>query len=441
MRGNGSVADDGEGQDASATKIPGAQAHQTCGTERPAQFSQIALGVGQIVAERYEITCFIGRGGMGEVYAATDKLLQRQIALKIIRPDIAANEQAARRFKCEIQLALKVSHPNVCRTFDIGMEKTTTIPEAGGPAGFLFLTMELLEGETLAERIRTRHRLSIDEALPIFKQIAQGLVFAHNAGVIHGDLKPGNVMLVPVENGARAVITDFVRAVSNVELSAAQRRGGVGSRRAGTPEYMSPEQLKDGETTAASDIYSFGVSMYVSLTGELPFRTTAGMRGAMQRLGERPTPPNSYVPNLDKRWSKLLLRCLASDPEKRFLATNLAEALDARPSRYQLSVAKRPSTRTLLLLGVALLVVVACFILVAKFRPRLPYYKLPSREQIAVIPFNATDGDAKTAAFGKGLAETLTARLTRLTATQNLQVIPAAEIRGSRIDTVQQARG
>lgn len=442
MRGHGSLVDDGKEPDASATNIPGAQTRQICGAELTAQHSRISLKTGQVVADRYEITCFIGRGGMGEVYAATDKLLHEQVALKIIRPDIAADEQTAERFKREIQLARKVSHPNVCRIFDIGRETSSTAVEGSDSATFLFLTMELIDGETLAERIRTHYRLSIDDALPIFKQVAQALIFAHKAGVIHGDLKPGNVMLAPAENGVRAVITDFGLAVSSVGSRAAQLKGGIDGKRAGTPEYMSPEQLKHGETTEASDIYSFGVSMYVTLTGELPFSAAGGMRGAMQRLGNRPTPPNSYLSNLDKYWSTLLLRCLANDPAKRFPnATSLAEALDARPSRCHLSItARRPSVRLLLVLGVASLVVIACFILFGKFRSRFRSYELPSRKQIAVIPFNAIDGDTATAAFGKGLAETLTAHLTRLTASQDIQVVPAAEIRGSHIETVQQAR-
>src|SRR5262249_32390513 len=144
---------------------------------------------GDLVAERYRIVRVIGEGGMGEVYEAEDLLLKERVALKTLRDPVANDDTIIRRFKREIQLARKVTHPNVCRLFDVGLDKR-------GNREAAFLTMELLEGETLSARIRREGRMSTDEALPIAEQVAAGLAAAHAAGVIHRDLKCANVILV-----------------------------------------------------------------------------------------------------------------------------------------------------------------------------------------------------------------------------------------------------
>jgi serine/threonine protein kinase len=164
--------------------------------------------VGELVSGRFRVVRFIGRGGMGEVYEAEDLELGRNIALKTIRPEIAADERVIARFKQEIQLSLRVTHSNVCRIFDIERHQTASGSQDDAQE-VTYLSMELLAGETLAERLR-RGRMTTDEALPILLQIIDGLQAAHGAGIVHGDLKSSNVVLIPSNAGtARAVVTDF----------------------------------------------------------------------------------------------------------------------------------------------------------------------------------------------------------------------------------------
>jgi TolB-like protein len=253
------------------------------------------LTEGTVVGDRYRITSFLAAGGMGEVYRADDLELREAVALKRIRPDVARGGASVERFKREILLARKVTHRNVCRIFEFGAHDEQ-----------VFLTMELLPGETLLERIRARERLPAEEAEAILTQIAAGLDAAHAAGIIHRDLKSANIML----DGERAVITDFGMARlhapgSGEDLSA------VGTI-VGTPAYMAPEQLESAPLTPAADIYALGVVMYEMVTGEKPWKTIG------VRLNEEPPSPRKLVPELDPRWEAAIHRCLRRDPAARF---------------------------------------------------------------------------------------------------------------------------
>lgn len=325
-----------------------------------------AFGPGERLAGRYVILRFIARGGMGEVYEAEDLELRETIALKVIRPDVAASERASERFRREIQLARKVTHPNVCRIFDLGLHH-------GENGDALFLTMELLRGETLSSFVKRNAPLPVSQALPLVRQVADGLSAAHRAGVVHRDFKSSNVLLVRepgmeksasqsarepsrrnsesqpasrrgpdgaepenwrVEHGLdatpgralhstagtslRAVITDFGLARSS-EPSDPSISGTQGF--AGTPAYMAPEQVRGDETTAASDIYAFGVVMYEMLTGRLPFEGDA-QATMYRRLFEEPSSPRAVVPQIDPRWEKTVLRCLERDPSDRFASVS-----------------------------------------------------------------------------------------------------------------------
>ncbi len=169
------------------------------------------LSLGQVLSGRFRVIRFLGQGGMGEVYEARDLDLGERVALKTIRPEIASAPGTMARFKKEIQLARRVAHPNVCRMFDLQRHRPP--PETDPSAGEIgFLTMELLEGETLAARLRRVGRIATAEALPLVRQMGEALAAAHDVGVVHRDFKPGNVMLVPSRSGdgkERAVVTDF----------------------------------------------------------------------------------------------------------------------------------------------------------------------------------------------------------------------------------------
>ncbi len=279
---------------------------------------------GMVVAERYRIERFIAAGGMGEVYEAHDTALDQRIALKTIRPDVAAHGPAVERFLREIALARKVTHPNVCRIFELGY--------LASPDELPFLTMELLHGEPLHARIR-RGPMTPAEALPIVTQVIAGLEAAHKAGVVHRDFKSPNVVLV----GDRAVITDFglARTTDGADGVTSSGAGFVG-----TPAYMAPEQVHGDPVGAPADVYALGVVMFEMMTGKLPFTGDTPLAAASRRLTAPPPAPTSIVPSLAPAWNDAILHCLARAPEDRPTLDELrAELTPAPRARGRLGVA------------------------------------------------------------------------------------------------------
>jgi tetratricopeptide (TPR) repeat protein/tRNA A-37 threonylcarbamoyl transferase component Bud32/TolB-like protein len=270
--------------------------------------------VGDLLAARFRIIRFIARGGMGELYEAEDLELRERVALKAMRPEIAADEHANRRFRREVQLARQVTHPNICRIFDLFQHQ----PPGGRPS-VVFVTMELLEGETLAERIRRDGRIASDAALPLVSQMASALAAAHQAGIVHRDFKSTNVMLLDAKTPGdvpRCVVTDFGIAyrVGEATLSGVQGPAEV----AGTPDYMAPEQLEGGDVTAATDIYALGIVMYEMVTGARPFPGDTPFTSAFRRMRELPPSPRTIVPDLPPTWDMTIARCLSREPQDRF---------------------------------------------------------------------------------------------------------------------------
>ncbi|HET9767866.1 MAG TPA: serine/threonine-protein kinase, partial [Thermoanaerobaculia bacterium] len=277
---------------------------------------------GELLAGRYRIVRELGRGGMGEVYAADDVELNERVAVKILRPEIAAEPEMLERFRREIQLARKVTHPNVCRIFDLFHHR-----EPDG-RDLLFLTMELLAGETLRDRLERDGPLAAQDAAPLLEQMAAALVAAHQAGIVHRDLKSANVLLVPQEDGStRVVVTDFGlarTASAEARLATLTRFDQI----VGTPAYMAPEQVMGAEVTHAADLYALGVVMFETLTGVLPFVGESAMSTAIKRLQEPPPSPRMAAPHLDARWERIVLRCLQRDPADRYAsAADLLHAL------------------------------------------------------------------------------------------------------------------
>jgi len=253
---------------------------------------------------------FLAKGGMGEVYEVDDAVLGDRVAAKTVRPEAARDGVAIERFKREIQLARKVTHPNVCRIFDVAQHR----PEGGGEP-VLFLTMELLAGETLARRLERAGPCEPQEGLSIARQIAAALHAAHQAGVIHRDLKPGNVLLVPASETLRAVVTDFGLARANTADAGITL---ASTEVLGTPAYLAPEQVSGGEITPAVDLYAFGIVLYEMATGKVPFVGDSALSTAVKRLTEAPPPPSLLAPGIDPRWDSAILRCLERDPARRF---------------------------------------------------------------------------------------------------------------------------
>ncbi len=280
----------------------------------------------QLLAGRFKIIRFVARGGMGEVYEAEDEELHERVAVKTARFENQQTTHDIERFRREIQLARKVTHPNVCRTFDVFRH---VIHSADTPqAQILIVSMEWLAGETLDKRIRGGGRFSAAGALPLVEQMCAGLGAAHRAGIVHRDFKSSNVMLVksPASgsgSGARveqvrAVITDFGLA------HAEEHEGGTLTRMGdilGTPAYMAPEQIEGGAITPATDIYALGIVIYEMLTGSLPFAADTPLATAMKRLKYDAPSPRVQVPELDARWEMVVARCLERAPEQRFADT------------------------------------------------------------------------------------------------------------------------
>jgi serine/threonine protein kinase len=279
------------------------------------------LSEGDVLAKRFRIVRFIAGGGMGEVYEAEDQELRERVAVKIIRPEIVRQPNAVTRFKREVHLARKVTHPNVCRIFDLFRHQT------GPDEEMVFISMELLHGETLAARLKEGGRMSVGEASPLIGQMASALAAAHEVGVVHRDFKPGNVVLVGSPGQWRAVVTDFGLALRSVTCDeTASLSSGHGL--IGTLIYMAPEQLEGQQASSASDIYSLGLVIFEMVTGVRPFQGDTPMSTAAKRLAEAPPSPRKFESSLSFVFESVILRCLARDPAKRFAnAQDVAKAL------------------------------------------------------------------------------------------------------------------
>jgi serine/threonine protein kinase len=271
-----------------------------------------AFAAGDVVAGRYQIVRLIGSGGTGEVFEALDTALGVSVALKALKPSVAGSAIQLERFRREIQTARKVTHPNVCRIFDMGIQN-------GAGRNRFFLTMELLAGPTLADRIEKGDPYTPEEALPIVAQIADGLDAAHAAGVIHRDLKPGNIVLLPPPTGRfaeRAVITDFGLALSEEQ---SDMRLTESDELVGTPEYMAPEQAEPSPATPATDIYALGLILYEMLSKRRPFESAGtALATVLVRRREPPRPLHEVVTGVPAGWERTIHRCLERDPARRF---------------------------------------------------------------------------------------------------------------------------
>jgi tRNA A-37 threonylcarbamoyl transferase component Bud32 len=251
---------------------------------------------GRLLAGRYRIIALLGKGGMGEVYRADDLTLGQPVALKFLPEQATRDESLLERFRNEVRIARRVSHPNVCRVYDVGEVD-----------GYSFFTMEYVDGEDLASLLRRIGRLPQDKATDIARQLCAGLAAAHAKGVLHRDLKPANIML---DGRGQVVMTDFGLAGLADQIHGADVRSG-------TPAYMSPEQLAGKEVTTQSDIYALGLVLYEIFTGKRAF--TAETLAELVRTGTQSTPsrPSSVVKDLDPAVERVILRCLEPEPRSR----------------------------------------------------------------------------------------------------------------------------
>ena len=387
-----------------------------------------AFSPGDVVSDRFRITRFLARGGMGEVYEAEDTELHERVALKSIRSELLHDARALDRFKREVHLARKVTHPNVCRIFELFRNPAGSSGDSSA-GSVVFVAMELLEGQTLGEFLRSQLRVAIEDARPIALQMASGLGAAHAAGVLHRDFKPGNVLLVPGPKKVRAVITDFglaLRSKQDVSLGASITGAG---EVLGTPAYMSPEQVEGKDLTPASDVYSLGLVLYQMATGTRAFEDATPLSMAVRRIKEDPAPPHMLVPNLDRQWEAVILKCLQRDPKNRFQnGDEVAEALRGETSHrggWSLE-------RKILAASLVLAVIVVAGVIIAKMRQRAPVEStklttagITVRPSIAVLPFHNLSGRTDTEWVSTALPEMLTAELA---AGEKLHTFPGENI-------------
>lgn len=268
------------------------------------------LAPGTALGARYEIIRLLGQGGMGAVYQAYDRELERQVALKIIRGDMAANPEILKRFKQELILARQITHKNVIRIFDLGEAE-----------GLKFITMEYIEGENLHSILQRKKKLEATEAANIMAQVCRALEAAHAEGVIHRDLKPQNIMLA---NNGRAYVMDFGIARSMIASGMTQTGHLIG-----TPDYMSPEQAKGQPVDARSDLFTTGIIFYEMLSGETPFDADTTMGKLWKRVNEPARPLSEIDSTLPQPLTHIVRKCLETDPQKRFAsATELLQEIE-----------------------------------------------------------------------------------------------------------------
>jgi eukaryotic-like serine/threonine-protein kinase len=273
--------------------------------------------VGKIVGEKYRIVRLIGRGGMGAVYAAEHILLKKVVALKMLHEGGTDGAQALARFRNEAELTASVMHPNVVSVTDMGVL-------ADGTA---YLAMELIEGKSLAEIIKQEGKLPLKRALPVFVQLCSALAAAHEKGVLHRDLKPGNVIIVEDHGVERVKVVDFGIAKLQEGEQHLTQTGEV----FGSPHYMSPEQCQGHQVSAASDIYSLGSLMHEVLTGKVPFSGDSPMAIVMAHMNEPPPPMVLEAPaQVAQEMNSIVAKAMAKQAEERFQSASEHEHRRAR---------------------------------------------------------------------------------------------------------------
>jgi serine/threonine-protein kinase len=286
---------------------------------------------GGVISNRYELEGRLGSGGMSSVYKATDRVLERTVAVKVLAEHLSDDEKFVARFRREALAVAQLIHPNIVQVFDTGVD-----------SGRHYIVMEYVEGRSGAQLLQSSRRLTPEEAVEIGAQACAGLEFAHRQGIIHRDVKPGNLMVIggPAGNGDAAdgemtvKLTDFGIARAGEQTRLTQ----VGSV-VGTAAYLAPEQARGEEATPASDVYALGVVIYQLLTGRLPHEGSSLAEMAIRRESERPLSPSSYNPDVPETLSTAVLLALQGDPTARYssaraLADGLRTGLAGRdPSR------------------------------------------------------------------------------------------------------------
>lgn len=256
---------------------------------------------GMIIQNRYEITEEIGAGGMSVVYKAMDHVLNRYIAMKVLKPEFSDDKSFVSKFRMEAQSAAGLSHPNIVNVFDVGEE-----------SGYYYIVMELVEGITLKEYIQQNGRLNYATALDFIIQICSGIEVAHEHHTIHRDIKPQNII---VSKNGTLKVTDF-------GIAKAATSNTIASTAMGSVHYISPEQARGGFSDERSDIYSLGITLYEMLTGRVPFEGENNVTVALMHIQSEIIPPREYYPDIPVGLERIVLKATQKRPEQRYLTTN-----------------------------------------------------------------------------------------------------------------------
>jgi eukaryotic-like serine/threonine-protein kinase len=358
-----------------------------------------SLPAGTVLGTRYEIVQMLGQGGMGAVYKAKDLELDRIVALKVIRPELAIHPDILQRFKQELILARQITHRNVIRIFDLS--------EA---SGIKFITMEFIDGQDLKGLVTEKGRLSFEESVRIVEQVCLALEAAHGEGVVHRDLKPPNIML---DKQGRVAVMDFGIARS-VEAGGMTQTGTL----VGTPDYMSPEQVMGEHVDVRSDLFSLGVILYDLFTGSLPYKAESTQQAMFKRTREVPKPPIDIEPTVPRLLNDITVKCLQIDPKLRYqTAREVYDDLEAwrggatRGSNTtvarQFPAFSPALTKWAMAGAVVVLLLVAGWIERDRLFPSLNSQQTTPAVSLAILPFRNESGDASLDWLGSSVAETL----------------------------------
>jgi serine/threonine-protein kinase len=304
-----------------ATAPPSSQTSvRTPVTPRPASLDRASTLSNQILDARYQVVSKLGEGGMSYVYLAKEISSDAVVAIKVLSPKLATDSSSVERLRREAGLAMRLDHPNVCRILRLGESED----------GLIYLVMPYLKGELLSDREVRAGPMPIAECVRILAQVCAGLHHAHELHIIHRDLKPENIMLVAEDGGVeRAVIMDFGLAKERRADAAIQKLTATGII-LGTPEFMSPEQIRGKPLDARSDIYALGIVAFEMFTGKLPFQGRNAQEMMIARLRGTPTPIRQIRPDVPAHIEKALARAMATNPDDRFAtAVDLGTALAA----------------------------------------------------------------------------------------------------------------
>ncbi len=369
------------------------------------QTSLNELSTGSTFAGRYQIIEELGKGGMGKVYRALDKKLGEEVALKLIKPEIASDRETIQRFSNELKLARKIAHRNVGKMYEL-MEAE----------GTHFITMEYVPGQDLRALIRQTGQLTAAKALSIARQVCEGLAEAHALGVVHRDLKPGNI-LIDKDGNARIMDFGIARSLQGKGITGA----GV---MIGTPEYMSPEQVEGKEADQRSDIYSLGIILYEMLTGRVPFEGDTPLAIAVKHKTEVPRDPQLVNAQIPEDLSRVVLKCLEKDKEKRYqgadeLHLELEKIEKGIPTTERVITRRKPFTskeitvkfslKKLLIPGlvIAALIITAMIIIWRAIPQKAAPPAKSAKHSIAVLPFEDLSPTKDHEYLCDGIAETL----------------------------------